>query len=104
VGAGRPKPPPRARVLLSDYPLTREVIEQLQPRIVALDEPDADPSEVALLVELGYEALLMLPLVANGECWGLVEVYGTDGRRFDASDIHRVEPVLDRAAALFARE
>jgi len=89
--------------LLSDYPLTREVIDELEPRIVAVDEPDSDPSEVALLRELGYEALLMLPLVAEGECWGLVEVYATDGRRFDEADIRRVEPVLGRASALLTR-
>jgi GAF domain-containing protein len=89
--------------LLSDYPLTREVIETLEPRIVAIDEPDPDPNEVELLRELGFESLLMLPLAASGECWGLVEIYGTDGRRFDEADIRLVEPVLARATALLTR-
>ena len=86
--------------LLSDYPLTREVIETLEPRIVAIDEPDPDPNEVELLHELGFESLLMLPLVADGACWGLVEVYGTDGRRFEETDVRGAQSVLARASAL----
>ena len=89
--------------LLSDYPVTREVIEELEPRIVAVDDADSDPGEVTLLRELGFEALLMLPLVAEGECWGLVEVYGAEGRRFGEAEIRQVEPVLGRAAALLTR-
>jgi GAF domain-containing protein len=89
--------------LISDYPLTREVIDQLESRSVAVDAPDADPHEIALLHELGFESLLMLPLVAGGGCWGLVEVYGADGRRFGDDDVRRAEPVLARTAQLLER-
>src|SRR5213593_4678493 len=40
--------------LISDYPLTRAVIEEGEPRTVFIDDPDADPAEVALLRELGF--------------------------------------------------
>ena len=88
--------------LIPDFPLTQEVIELREPRSVTLRDPDAEPNEARLLRELGFEALLMLPLVSGGECWGLVELYGPEGRRFGDEDARRASAVLDRAAALIA--
>jgi GAF domain-containing protein len=76
--------------LISDYPLTREVIEQRRPKTVFLGDPNTDESEAALLRTLGFDSLLMLPIEAGGEAWGLVEVYGDAGRRFDAHDVEVV--------------
>jgi GAF domain-containing protein len=88
--------------LISDYPLTRAVIESREPRSVYARDPDADPAETSLLRELGFDSLLMLPLEAEDTAWGLVEVYG-DGRRFDAGDVElaralaaEVEGVLEQ--------
>src|SRR2546423_4311271 len=72
--------------LISDYPLTRAVIETREPRSVYAADPDADPAETTLLRELGFDSLLMLPLEAENAAWGLVEIYG-NGRRFDAADV-----------------
>ena len=72
--------------LISDYPLTRAVIETREPRSVYAADPDADPAETSLLGELGFDSLLMLPLEAENAAWGLVEIYG-NGRRFDAADL-----------------
>jgi GAF domain-containing protein len=72
--------------LISDYPLTRAVIERREPRSVYAPDPDADPAETSLLRELGFDSLLMLPLEAEDTAWGLVEVYGSS-RRFDAGDV-----------------
>jgi GAF domain-containing protein len=83
--------------LLSDFPLTQEVLERLEPRTVAVDDPDADAAEVKLLRELGFESLLMAPLQAHGHAWALVEVYGDAGRRFDAADEERVTSLLAAA-------
>lgn len=82
--------------LIPDFPLTKEVIERREPRYVSLRDPDADPKEAELLRELGFEALLMLPLISGNECWGLVELYGKNGRRFGDDDAHRAAPVLER--------
>ena len=90
--------------LIPDYPLTQEVIERQEPRAVSLLDPDAEPNEAALLRELGFESLLMLPLVSAGECWGLVELYGGAGRRFAAEDAGRADSLLARAAEALARE
>src|SRR5215207_6925885 len=73
--------------LISDYPLTREVIDQRSPRAVFLGDPDSDENEAALLRALGFDSLLMAPIEAGDDAWGLVEVYGQKGRRFGDRDV-----------------
>lgn len=65
--------------LISDFPLTREVVEGGKPRWVSRLDPDADTDETELLARLGFESLLMVCLPASGSCWGLVEVYNEQG-------------------------
>lgn len=68
--------------LISDYPLTREVVESGEPRRVSRLDADAEPKEAELLEKLGFDSLLMVCLPSGGECWGLVEVYA-EAARFD---------------------
>jgi GAF domain-containing protein len=82
--------------LISDYPLTREVIEQRRPETVFLGDPDTDESEAALLRTLGFDALLMLPIEVAGEAWGLIEIYGDAGHRFDDGDVELVSTVAQQ--------
>ena len=65
--------------LASDFPLTVEVLRDAMPRRVWTEDEHADPEEVRLLRALGYEGLLMLPLVLQGGVWALVEVYRRAG-------------------------
>lgn len=89
--------------VVSDYPLTGEVLEQRAARRVSVHEPDADAAEAALLRELGYDALLMLPLVVGNEPWALVEVYDAGERRFTAEDASVATQLVERAAARLAQ-
>jgi GAF domain-containing protein len=73
--------------LISDYPLTRAVIEEREPRTVFAGDPDADPKETQLLAEIGFDSLLMVALEAEDGAWGLVEVYGDKGHRFDDEQV-----------------
>ena len=89
--------------LVPDYPLTQEVIETCESRTVSLLDEEPDPMEAALLAELGFDSLLMVPVQARGVCWGLLEVYaagtafqrrgrsarGTDRRANRAADQRR---------------
>jgi GAF domain-containing protein len=88
--------------VVSDYPLTREVLDQRVPRRVSVHDPQADAAEAALLRELGYDALLMLPLVVGDGPWALVEVYDAGERRFSAADADLATRVVERAAARLA--
>jgi GAF domain-containing protein len=68
--------------MISDYPLTLEVVQLGHARSVSLLENSPEPNEAELLEKLGFESLLMVCLPTSEGCWGLVEVYA-DGARFD---------------------
>jgi hypothetical protein len=72
--------------LVSDFPLTAEVLRTRQPHIVSLGDDDADPAESRLLGRLGFESLLMLVLTLHGQTWALVELYG-GARAFGDEDV-----------------
>lgn len=69
---------------LDRYPLTRRVLDERTIAFVDANEADADPAEVELLRHEGMRGLVMLPLVANGEVIGLVEL-ASRGRPIDES-------------------
>ena len=88
--------------LLRDYPLTRAVVEEREPKACSLLEADCDPKEAALLRELGFDSLLMVPLESNGEAWGLVEAYARE-RTFTAEEGEVATALAARAGALLER-
>jgi GAF domain-containing protein len=95
------EPHPLELFLVTDYPLTQEVISAGEPRIVRRSDPIADPAEVALLERLGFDSLLMLPLRSHGQSWGLVEIYGDD-RDFAEDRIQTARELLDKVGQLVA--
>jgi GAF domain-containing protein len=88
--------------LISDFPLTRAVIEEREPKTVYTGDPDADAAETALLAELGFDSLLMLPIEAEDAPWGLVEVYG-NGRRFEPADVDVARALAAEAGDVLRR-
>ena len=89
--------------LISDYPLTRAVIEEREPRTVFLDDPKADPAEAALLRELGFGSLLMAAIEVGDKAWGLIEVYGEKGREFNDEEIELVRGLTAEVGGLLTR-
>jgi hypothetical protein len=88
--------------LISDYPLTRAVIENREPQTVYTGDADADEAETSLLAELGFDSLLMLAVESNEAAWGLVEVYG-NGRRFGPEDVDRALALAGEAGDALER-
>jgi len=84
--------------MLTTFPLTREVLELREPRVVSLHDEDPEPNEARLLLELGFDSLLMLPLVVGDELWALVEIYRTGEKSFNEEDAAALEPILTLAA------
>jgi GAF domain-containing protein len=89
--------------LLSDYPLTRAVVEERQPRTVFVGDPDADSAETELLGELGFDSLLMVAIESDDRAWGLIEVYGENGRRFTDEDVALASELAGEMSELLAR-
>lgn len=87
--------------LVTDYPLTQEVISAGVPRVVRRSDPGADPAEAALLERLGFDSLLMLPLRSHGQSWGLVEIYGDD-REIGDEEISTAAAIVERVGELLA--
>ncbi len=85
--------PAEMRDMLADYyplagfPLTRRVLDRLTIEVVDAEDPDADQAEVALLRAEGSRGLIMLPLVANGEAVGVVELTFLDRPTDDVARI-----------------
>ena len=72
--------------LVSEFPETQRVLLDGMPRAVHVGQAGADPAEQELLLALGYQSLLMLPLALGGEPWGLVEVYREEARAFGQTE------------------
>ena len=81
--------------LISDYPVTRAVIEEREPRTVSRDDPNADPNEVKLLEELGFASLLMVAIETEDGAWGLIEVYGVGSRSFTDEESRTAQQLAD---------
>jgi GAF domain-containing protein len=88
--------------LISDFPLTRQVVDHGRPSWVSRLDPDADEQEAELLEKLGFESLLMVCLPAADSCWGLVEVYNEHGR-FDASQAELADRLAREVGTLLDR-
>jgi GAF domain-containing protein len=86
--------------LIPDYPLTQEVVERGESRFLSLLDPSPDAAEAAVLRRLGFESMLMLPLPSMDRCWGLVEIYANDDRRFGTEDAKLAEEVVVHAGRL----
>jgi diguanylate cyclase (GGDEF)-like protein len=79
--------PSHSRYSYDDYPTTEHVIvDQVVGQLVEGD-PSSDPAELRLLAELGFAALLMVPIMAGGSTVGLLEVSRRAGRPWTSAEI-----------------
>ena len=88
--------------LISDFPLTREVVDSGEPRWISRLDADADEDESALLAKLGFESLLMVCLPTSKACWGLLELYNEQGA-FDAEQAELAARYAVRIGELLER-
>jgi GAF domain-containing protein len=86
--------------LISDYPLTRAVIEGRRPQTVSQNDPEPDENELKLLRELGYDALLMIAIEGGDGAWGLVEVYGEKGRSFKEEEVELAQEIAGEVSEI----
>ncbi len=74
---------------LADYPATVAILESGEALQVLASDPAADAAEVEVLAELGFRAMLMVPLSAAGRGVGVIEVYSVAERPWSRTQIHR---------------
>jgi diguanylate cyclase (GGDEF)-like protein/PAS domain S-box-containing protein len=86
---------------LSQYPISRQVLESRRPIQLRSDDPFIDPSEMALLRKYANETVLMLPLVAGqgAQVYGLVELFGELSQPpISESDLELLQNITAQAA------
>lgn len=85
---------------LSDYPLTRRVLEEKITAVVNVDDPHVDQAEAAVLRRDGDRSLLMAPLVYQERSIGLVEVVDQKrSRKYSRQELRLCRAIAGQAAA-----
>jgi putative nucleotidyltransferase with HDIG domain len=87
---------------LSDYPTTEAVLDSRAPCSISADDPGADPAELFVLREMEMQAVLLVPIVADAQVWGLVEVYDSRPRAFPSAERHLAELAAAQIGGLLA--
>ena len=98
-------PPARAAEIepsypLADYPATRRLLETGIEMVVEVDDPAADPDEVAYLRSIGQRSMVMIPLVVRGRAIGSVELTTATHMRFDGQRLELAKVLAGEAAIL----
>ena len=84
---------------LREFPLTRRVLSEQTTAVVNVDDPHADPAEVAELRREGDRSLLMVPLVVQGRSLGLLEVVDQKrSRQYSRQELRLAEAIAGQAA------
>ena len=84
---------------LRDFPLTRSVLLDQSTAVVNVDDPDADPAEVAELRREGDRSLLMVPLIVQGDTIGILEVVDQkQSRHFSRQELRLAGAIAGQAA------
>jgi len=84
---------------LRDFPLTKRVLTEQTAAVVNVDDPQADPAEVAELRREGDRSLLMVPLIVQGRSIGLLEVVDQKrSRQFSRQELRLAGAIAGQAA------
>jgi diguanylate cyclase (GGDEF)-like protein len=83
---------------ISAYPPTRQVLEDQVMVTINVSDIDADAAETRLLTAAGNQALVMLPLVANGESIGLIELMARGPIELDPDRLSLARTIANEAS------
>ena len=89
-----------ARFNLTNYPSTAHVLNTGEAIQILASDPGADLGELALLGRLGFQSLLMVPVVCRDERLGLLEAYSTVERPWTRSEINRARIISYQLGAV----
>jgi GAF domain-containing protein len=83
---------------LSDYPATAHVVENLQLLVVQINDPRADPAELAYMREYEVATLVIAPLSAKGKAIGVMEVESQQAYHYTPEQINLITTLSNQAA------
>lgn len=104
LGPGETRFPADEVYRLDEHATVVQVLRSGRPYFNAVDDPDCDPIDSALLRRLGKESELAVAIIVDGETWG--EVWATTAagsRRFGASDVLFLERIATHLATAIGR-
>jgi diguanylate cyclase (GGDEF)-like protein len=85
---------------LSDYPLSAAVLRDQIPIQTVAGDPESDPHEVTLLLNLGERSVLMVPVVSRGQSIGIIEAYRRDERAWTRAEVNRARVIANQFASV----
>ena len=91
---------PGERFSFAEYPTTEHVVREQALGQLVVGDPAADDAERRLLSDLGFAALLMVPVVAGGVSVGLLEISRRTGRPWTSAEIDQARLLAQSLAAI----
>ena len=88
---------------LDDFPATRYVLDHRVPGQVVAGDEAGDAAELAELAELGFGAVVIVPVVFGGRELAVLEVYRVRAQAFTAREVDRARVLAQQFAAALDR-
>src|SRR5215203_5650511 len=79
LGPGEERFPKDETYSVADYPSMAHVMREGGSSLTAIDDPNTEPAQRELLMRLGKESSLSVPMMLRGEPWGELEVMTAPG-------------------------
>ena len=79
LGPGEERFPKDETYSVEDYPSMGKVMREGGSSLGAIDDPNTEPAHRELLLRLGKESSLSVPMMLGGEPWGELEVMTAPG-------------------------
>jgi diguanylate cyclase (GGDEF)-like protein len=104
LGPGEERFPEDETYSVADYPSMANVMREGGSSLAAIDDPNTDPSQRELLMRLGKESSLSVPMMLRGEPWGELEVMTAPGApRLTKTDESFLRAIADQLVGAIHR-
>ena len=88
---------------IADDPLVTQLLQHGRSYTNAVDDENCPPDCKRLLLDLGKESELAVPVMCGETMWGEIWAAGADGRRFDAGDARLLQAISAHTAVAIGR-
>jgi diguanylate cyclase (GGDEF)-like protein len=104
LGPGEERFPENETYSVADYPSMANMMREGGSSLAAIDDPNTEPSQRELLMRLGKESSLSVPMMLRGEPWGELEVMTARGApRLTKTDESFLRAIADQLVGAIHR-